>query len=78
MICPLPMILFWTFDHFVVLEGIKRKWAYLNDPARGPRKISLEELNRGFTGVALTFETGPKVQTGRAKAEYFPLPDGKI
>ena len=68
---PLPMILFWTFDHFVVLEGIKRKWAYLNDPARGPRKISLEELNEGFTGVVLTFEPGPEFKRGGIKPNIF-------
>lgn len=56
---PLPCILHWNFNHFVVFEGIKGKYAYLNDPAQGRRKITMEELKSGFTGVVLTFKPGP-------------------
>lgn len=52
---PLPVIAFWNFDHFVVIEGFSKKHVYINDPASGPRTISYEELNRSFTGVILTF-----------------------
>ncbi len=53
---PLPMILFWNFNHFVVFEGCKNGWYFINDPAQGPRKISSAEFNQSFTGVALSFE----------------------
>ncbi len=54
-----PVILFWNFNHFVVLEGFKKGKAYLMDPAAGPRTVSMEELDASFSGVVLTFEPGP-------------------
>ena len=63
---PLPMILFWEFNHFVVLEGFDRKRFYLNDPAAGHRELSPQEFDAGFTGVALTFRPGSAFEPGGA------------
>ena len=51
-----PCIIHWNFNHFVVLRGFRGNCAYLNDPARGSLKVSLEEFDRAFTGVCLCFE----------------------
>ena len=61
---PLPCIIHWNFNHFVVLRGFKGKWAYLNDPARGSIRVSLEEFDRSFTGIALCFEPGESFEEG--------------
>lgn len=50
-----PVIIHWNFNHFLVFEGVKGKFAYLNDPAIGKRKITLQELDDGYTGIVLTF-----------------------
>lgn len=54
----LPCIIHWNFNHFVVLKGFKGKYAYLNDPARGAVRVTLEELDQSFTGITLCFEEG--------------------
>ena len=61
---PLPLILFWELNHFVILEGYDRKSFYLNDPATGRRKLCPEEFNAGFSGIVLQFNPGTKFQRG--------------
>ena len=63
---PFPMVVFWNFNHFIVLEGIKGKSVYINDPAEGPRRISMQEFDEGFTGVCLAFAPGPDFRRGGA------------
>lgn len=48
-----PCILHWEFNHFLVLERMKGGFAHIHDPAHGYRKVSMEEVSRKFTGVAL-------------------------
>ena len=54
-----PAILHWGMDHFIVLERISGTRVYINDPATGPRVISLRELDEGFTGILLELTPGP-------------------
>jgi NHLM bacteriocin system ABC transporter peptidase/ATP-binding protein len=53
---PMPCIIHWNFNHFVVLEGFKGDYAYINDPALGRRRIDMSELDLAFTGVVLAME----------------------
>ncbi len=63
----LPCILFWDFNHFVVLEGFKADNVYINDPAMGHRVIPLGDFERSFTGVALTMQPGEDFKKGGKK-----------
>ncbi|KWE44663.1 ABC transporter [Burkholderia ubonensis] len=48
-----PCILHWEMSHFVVLKRVERDHVVIHDPARGARKVPMDEVSRCFTGVAL-------------------------
>jgi ATP-binding cassette, subfamily C, bacterial len=62
-----PYIVFWQFDHFLVVEGFHKNHVYLNDPASGKRMVSVEEFDQGYTGIVLVMEPGEDFQKGGKK-----------
>lgn len=69
----MPCLIHWNFNHFVVLEGFKGEYAYLNDPAVGRRKLTFEELDEGFTGVVLTFKPTDSFEKVKKENTVLPL-----
>lgn len=67
--CERPVILFWNFNHFLVLEGIRGDRVFLNDPATGPRVVTMQDLDVSFSGVVLEIEPSPDFKPGGAKPD---------
>jgi ABC-type bacteriocin/lantibiotic exporter with double-glycine peptidase domain len=71
----LPAVLFWNFNHFLVLEGFENNKAYLSDPASGRRSVSWDEFQTSFTGVVLEFTPNDAfVRGGRDPSLYHRVP----
>ena len=68
---PLPLILFWQFSHFVVLEGFDARNFHLNDPATGRRTLSAEEFTKSYSGIALQFKRGADFKPGGERPGLF-------
>lgn len=55
---PMPQIIFWNFNHFVVLESLRGDTAIVVDPAVGRRRLRMQNLEDGYCGVTLCMEPG--------------------
>ncbi|MBQ6521859.1 MAG: NHLP family bacteriocin export ABC transporter peptidase/permease/ATPase subunit [Atopobiaceae bacterium] len=64
-----PCIIFWNFNHFVVLRGFSGKYALINDPARGQVRVPMEEFDQSFTGIVLVFAKTDAFEEGGAKPD---------
>ena len=61
---PLPCIVHWDQNHFVVVYKISKKWVWIADPKVGKSKISHQNFLKhwqsdGSQGVAILFEPTP-------------------
>jgi ATP-binding cassette, subfamily B, bacterial CvaB/MchF/RaxB len=68
----LPCILHWDMNHFVVLKAARGTQAVIHDPGVGERSLSLDEVSKHFTGVAL--ELTPSAQFHKTQeTQHFTL-----
>tara|TARA_B100000579_G_C22835924_1_gene858739 strand:+ start:225 stop:2447 length:2223 start_codon:yes stop_codon:yes gene_type:complete len=69
----LPVILFWEFNHFLILEGFVGDRIMLNDPAVGPRSVSEEEFQTSYTGITIRFEPDESFEPGGTRPSVWPI-----
>lgn len=58
LVMPLPVIVHWRFNHFVIVERWTARQVHIIDPTRGRVRISTTEFDEGFTGVVILLEAG--------------------
>jgi NHLM bacteriocin system ABC transporter peptidase/ATP-binding protein len=63
----MPLIIFWNFNHFLVLEGFGKDKVYLSDPAQGRYQVSYEEFDESYTGVAIDLRPGEGFEKANEK-----------
>jgi len=69
---PLPAVLHWNFNHFVVLEAVHGDRCVLRDPAVGRRVVDRAEMDRSLTGLVLVMVPGPDFETGGVRPRILP------
>ena len=62
-----PAIAFINFNHFVVVEKVTPSWVWINDPAAGRRRMSMNDFSEAFTGVVLTFSPTDSFERGDSR-----------
>ncbi len=68
-----PCIIHWNMNHFVVLKKLTKKYAFINDPAKGEVKISRAQFDNSFTGIALKIAPSKDFVAGGKPVSIFPF-----
>src|SRR6185437_2523352 len=68
----LPAIVYWNFNHFVIVERWTPHYVDLVDPANGYRRVDAHTFENSFTGVIIQLEPGEQF-TRRRKAQHISL-----
>ncbi|MDE9566559.1 peptidase domain-containing ABC transporter [Xenorhabdus bovienii] len=55
-----PCILHWDMNHFVVLEKTNKNKFFIFNPEKGEEVLSIHEISKHFTGVAIELTPVPK------------------
>lgn len=63
----MPAILHWDLSHFVVLERVAGGKALIHNPDGSSRLLSITEVSRHFTGVALELAPADGFERGEAR-----------
>ncbi len=62
-----PCIIYWNFNHFVVLNGFCRNYALINDPAKGTVRVPMDKFEESYTGMVITLSPGENFEKGGSR-----------
>ena len=68
---PMPQIIFWNFNHFIVLEKVNGDVVDVVDPAVGRRRLRFAELEAGYCGVTLCMQPNAKFKATGGRPSVF-------
>lgn len=68
-----PAIILWMNCHFMVLEGYKRGYFYINDPAIGRRKISEVDFKKDYSNLTVILEKSDSFQPKKSENNLFGI-----
>ena len=77
-IIPLPAVIHWNMNHFVVLTKLTEKFAYINDPAKGEVKVPIEQFGTSFTGVAISITPGKDFEPSGKPVSVWPFAKARL
>lgn len=72
---PLPAIVFWNENHFMVVYGTDKRYVYVSDPAKGRIRYTHEQFKKGWcrkgeeNGVLLAVEPTADFKDSKAEKE---------
>ena len=73
-----PCIIHWNMNHFVVCCGFRGRYAYINDPAKGNLKITMEEFDRSFTGICMIITPADSFEPGGKRKSILKFAQGRL
>jgi len=60
---PLPAIVHWQGEHFVVVESMSARHVRIVDPASGRKRLTADQFADSFSGTVLSVRPGPDFDT---------------
>lgn len=69
----IPVIAFWNFSHYVVINGVGTDKVFINDPAHGPLSVSLDLFDKLFTGVIIALRPAQSLPPTSKPAVVLPM-----
>jgi ATP-binding cassette subfamily B protein len=67
---PLPQIVYWDANHYVVVESYARKYVSIADPAFGRRRVDWQEFISHFSSIAIVPSESTKKRQLNPRAQH--------